>query len=109
MIHQCDDWENCFHAVRAAEGSLLEGISGADSVPVATNHHQAVKNIAKGLRANIFSADSLIEGIEWADTTGKPFLLGVQWHPERMEVGNPLSGPVAVRFVEECRRIKMNK
>jgi putative glutamine amidotransferase len=104
VIHQCDDWENCFHTVYTAAGSRLRQISGVDSARVTTNHHQAVNILAKGLRVNAISADSLIEGIEWADTTGKPYLLGVQWHPERMEQGDPLSGPLALRFILECRK-----
>ena len=34
--------------------------------------------------ANAQSEDGIIEGIEWADKSEKPFLLGIQWHPERM-------------------------
>ncbi len=103
VVHQCDDWEHCFHEAYPVKGSLLREISGTDSAQVTTNHHQAVRIVAKGLRANVYSADSLIEGIEWADPAGKPFLMGVQWHPERMDVSNPLSGPVARKFVQECR------
>jgi putative glutamine amidotransferase len=108
VIHQCDDYLRCFHPVRTADSSLLKGISGIDTATVTTNHHQAVRLLARGVKANAFSADSLIEGIEWENKKDKPFMLGVQWHPERMEFGNPLSGPVVVRFVEECRLINRN-
>jgi putative glutamine amidotransferase len=104
VVHQCEDWEHCFHLVYTVGGTRLRLTSGIDSGLVTTNHHQAVKILARGLRANAFSADSLIEGIEWADTVGKPFLIGVQWHPERMEKENPLSGPLALRFIEACRK-----
>ena len=109
VAHQCVDWEHCFHEVYPVKGSLLANISGVDSGLVTTNHHQAVRILAKGLRANVFSGDSLTEGIEWADTTGKPFLLGVQWHPERMDAENPLSGPIARKFVEACRQANKSK
>lgn len=109
VIHQCDDYLNCFHPVYPADSSLLRSISGVDSADVTTNHHQAVRVLARGLRANVFSADTLTEGIEWADPKDKPFLLGVQWHPERMDETNPLSGPIAKAFVKACKSINMNK
>jgi len=109
VTHQCADYLNCFHAVHTADSSLLKGISGADSATVTTNHHQAVRVLARGLRANAYSADTLTEGIEWAEPENRPFLLGVQWHPERMEVTNPLSGPLAKAFIKACKSINRNK
>jgi putative glutamine amidotransferase len=58
---------------------------------VTSNHHQAVNKPAEGLRVSAMSNDKLVEAIEWADPVGKGFLMGVQWHPERMERGNPLA------------------
>lgn len=108
VIHQCDDYLNCFHAIYPADSSLLKSISGADSASVTTNHHQAVRVLAQGLSANSYSADTVIEGIEWADPKEKPYLIGVQWHPERMEESNPLSGPLAKSFVTACLLINKN-
>jgi gamma-glutamyl-gamma-aminobutyrate hydrolase PuuD len=53
--------------------------------------------------ASASAPDGVIEAFEWADGTlgGKPFLLAVQWHPERMEYDNPLSLPIAQAFVGE--------
>ncbi len=103
VIHRCDDYLSCFHTVVVAKGSLLDSIARADSGALTTNHHQAVRMLARGLKANAWSADSLIEGIEWADPANKPFMIGVQWHPERMDDASPLSGPLVRRFVAECR------
>lgn len=54
-----------------------------DSKQVITNslHHQAVKKIAPGFIASASARDGLIEGIE---KKGKDFIVGVQWHPEKM-------------------------
>lgn len=98
-IHQCDDYLNCFHKVGIRKPSLLGEVSMCDSALVATNHHQAVDRIAPLLTASAFSADNIIEGIEWLDPSGKSFLLGVQWHPERMDRDNPLSGKIADEFL----------
>lgn len=61
-------------------GSLLEKITGDDSYPVNSYHHQAVKQVAPTLTICAVSEDGLVEGLEAPD---KDFFLGVQWHPER--------------------------
>ena len=103
LIHRCEDYLNCFHMVYVEPNSLLKTICDCDSALVTTNHHQAIKVLGPDLKENSFSADGLIEGIELADPQGYPFLIAVQWHPERMDVTNPLSGPIARVFIEKCR------
>ncbi len=101
-IHQCDDYLNCFHPVTTGKKSLLGSICMCDSSRVTTNHHQAVDRLSPQLAANAFSADKLVEGVEWLNPDGKSFLLGVQWHPERMDRSNPLSGRIAEEFLLQC-------
>lgn len=104
VSHQCEDFLNCFHTVTIDTGSLLYEISGTNTGDVTSNHHQAADQMGPLLKAVAFTTDGLVESEEWKEPSGKNFLLGVQWHPERMELGNPLSGPIAVRFLAECRR-----
>jgi len=54
--------------------------------PVTSSHHQAAKATGQ-LRATAVSDDGVIEAVEHP---GKPFYLGVQWHPER--TSNPQLG-----------------
>ena len=42
-------------------------------------HHQAVKDLGKGLQINAIADDGVIEGIEYQDLD---FCIGIQWHPE---------------------------
>jgi len=49
-------------------------------ITVNSSHHQAIKEIGKGLRVTAAARDGLIEAIEGKDG----FLIGVQWHPERL-------------------------
>ncbi|NQV02326.1 MAG: gamma-glutamyl-gamma-aminobutyrate hydrolase family protein [Bacteroidia bacterium] len=103
ILHRCEDYLTCFHMVYVEPNSLLHTLCNCDSALVTTNHHQAIKVLAPDLKANVYGPDGLIEGIELADREGQPFLLAVQWHPERMEAENPLSGPLADAFLIQCR------
>jgi putative glutamine amidotransferase len=68
------------HEVRLLPGSRLRQVLGEDTVAVNSFHHQAVKDVGKGLIASAWSVgDGVIEGIE---APGRRFVLGVQWHPE---------------------------
>lgn len=71
------------HGITVCENTLLADIVGQKSAMVNSAHHQAIESTGTGLIVNARSADGLVEGIERKETDG-PFLLGVQWHPERM-------------------------
>jgi len=59
------------------EGDVIRGEHIVNS-----SHHQAVKALGKGLRPAAFSDDLVVEAFE---LDGYPFLVGVQWHPERTD------------------------
>jgi putative glutamine amidotransferase len=102
VAHRCPDYTNCFHLVDIEEGSMLNEISGILDGLVNTNHHQGIKKLAPPLKICAYASDGLPEAVEWADPTGKSFLLGVQWHPERLDTANPLTAKILDRFIEEC-------
>jgi len=58
---------------------------------VNSTHHQAVhpERLGRFLRASAWSPDGVIEAIEPSDDSlwfrSGRFVLGVQWHPERMQ------------------------
>jgi putative glutamine amidotransferase len=95
------------HPFYVETGSILVKITGEVEGTVNSAHHQAVERLGEGLRLSGSSADGIAEGIEWQDTTGKPFLLGVQWHPERMDYDNPFSLPIAKHFLFEAEAYQM--
>gem|GEM_PF-4402643 len=47
--------------------------------------------------------DDVVEAFEWKDGAGRPFLLAVQWHPERMDQSAPLAGTLFERFLAASR------
>ncbi|HEY4337729.1 MAG TPA: gamma-glutamyl-gamma-aminobutyrate hydrolase family protein [Puia sp.] len=94
------------HRVRVEAGTLLSELGG-DGV-VNSAHHQAVERLGDDLRVNCRAEDGTIEGLEWEEPAGKPFLLAVQWHPERMYVNGVgdrlLYRAIRDRFVAEIKK-----
>jgi len=91
------------HGVTIDEGTLLHGITGRTTGEVSTYHHQAVDRPGAGLRVSARSGDGVVEALEWERSAGRPFLLLVQWHPERMESDDPLAGDLLVSLGEAAR------
>lgn len=91
------------HDVEAEGGSLIQRICRSIDGTVNSAHHQAIDRMAPMLTAAAYATDGIVEAVEWGDATlgGKPFLLGVQWHPERMPFDNPYSGRIAQHFSME--------
>ena len=75
------------HAIDLASGSRLRDAFGAASSPVNSMHHQSVKRLGEGLRISAVAPDGVVEAVE--GTRDDAFLVGVQWHPEVFEDGEP--------------------
>jgi len=73
------------HKIEVKPGTLLAQIAGVQQGFVNSAHHQGLDQIAEGLTVSAFSEDGVVEAIEYKDAN-KPFLLAVQWHPERMQI-----------------------
>jgi putative glutamine amidotransferase len=74
------------HEVRLTPHSLLSKITGAQKLGVNSTHHQAVREIAEPLQAIAVSDDGIVEALELKPESARcvPFLLSVQFHPERL-------------------------
>jgi putative glutamine amidotransferase len=73
------------HEVTFEEGSRLAQLAGAQEARVNSSHHQALLEPGKNLRIVSRAPDGVVEAVEW--TGNANWIVGVQWHPERM-VGN---------------------
>ncbi|HLO57450.1 MAG TPA: gamma-glutamyl-gamma-aminobutyrate hydrolase family protein [Bacteroidales bacterium] len=93
------------HTVSITADSRVALISGATHGTVNSSHHQAIDLLAPGFRPVAFSEDSIIEAIE-CDRQLHPFCIAVQWHPERMDFENPLSGSIGKAFMEAVRSFR---
>ena len=88
------------HLVSVEKDSLFFDIVDDTEGIVNSAHHQAIDILGKELKAVAYSNDNLIEAIEFKNAE-KPFLLAVQWHPERMpDQENPFTKNVRKAFLE---------
>lgn len=74
------------HSVFIQKDSGLYSILGREEILTNSFHHQAVKTLGKDLKVTARTADDIIEAFE---STIKPNLICVQWHPEDLVVKNP--------------------
>lgn len=65
---------------RVQPGSKLHAILGQASAHGKSYHHQAVGKLGEGLEVVATHADGTVEALE---ATDRPWVIGVQWHPER--------------------------
>jgi putative glutamine amidotransferase len=103
IIHK--DKNDVNHTILIRQDSLLFNTMKKAEGIVNSAHHQAVDKIASGFRATVFSSDGIIEAIESLPTRNHRFCMAVQWHPERMEIDNPLSGMLGKMFIEEALQL----
>ena len=74
------------HDVHLTPDSLLAKITGRRTLGVNSTHHQAVDQPAGVMTVSARSADGVIEALELKPEARRrlPFLLSVQFHPERL-------------------------
>lgn len=90
------------HDVVILPDTLLSQITGESGGWVNSAHHQGVDIAAPRLAVAARSHDGVIEALEWAQPAGRPFLLLVHWHPERLPEGHPLGDPIGQVFLRAC-------
>jgi putative glutamine amidotransferase len=99
------------HSVRLEKGSFLASLFGKEEIAVNSSHHQAVDKVAKPLQATGFSPDGVIECLELKPEEHEcsPYLLAVQFHPERLVRGNQEFLKLFRSFTEACARNQKDK
>jgi putative glutamine amidotransferase len=81
-----DKKDEVVHEVQLAKDSLLARILGTRPLRVNSTHHQAVAQAAGPFRVTARSPDGVVEAMELglAEQRLLPYLLAVQFHPERL-------------------------
>jgi putative glutamine amidotransferase len=93
------------HEAPLTAGSLLAKITGKRILGVNSTHHQAVLKPAEPLAAVARTRDGIVEAMEWKPEAARrmPFLLSVQFHPERLAEHHAEHRAIFSRFIEVCK------
>lgn len=90
------------HPLALAPDSWIAERLGATEVVSNTMHHQAIKEVAPGLRAVGQAPDGVVEAVEG---DGEHFVVAVQCHPEHLwSSAEPRWASFFRAFVEACAR-----
>ncbi len=76
-----DHYDSYRHAISIVAGSPLQKWYGRDALHVSSYHHQGIRDLAPRFQPMAYAKDGLIEG--YYDPKEK-FVVGLQFHPERM-------------------------
>jgi len=90
-----------FHSVEIVPDSLLESMAQSRQARVNTSHHQCIAQPGRGLRVVSRAEDGVVEAVEWHGDTN--WVVGVQWHPERLVESDPLSQTLFSTLVAAAR------
>ncbi len=93
------------HDVMVKQGTKLASMVPAVELNVNSSHHQAIGEVADGLRVTAHAPDGVVEGLE---DPRHPFYVGVQWHPEDMR-GEGSAITLFDAFVRAAREYAQSK
>lgn len=102
------EWEDeagapeTFHTIQIDRQSMLATLAGGNEARVNSSHHQAVLQPGRNLRVVARSEDQVVEAVEW--TGDSNWVMGVQWHPERMVEKDALAQSLFRTLVGAARR-----
>ena len=103
--HRRQDKKNeLVHDVDLTGDSLLAKITGRRTLGVNSTHHQAVARPAEPLAVTGRSADGVVEVMQLKREVAHllPFLLSVQFHPERLVERYPAHRAIFKAFTRAC-------
>jgi putative glutamine amidotransferase len=87
------------HLLTLHKKSKLYNWLKVEQISVPSCHHQGINRLGKGLLPAAVAEDGLVEVIELSDY---PFLLAVQWHPER-DIEMPGNRLIFNKFIDAVR------
>lgn len=103
LTHFAREGVSASHGIAIEPGSAMERCYGSNAVVVNSRHHQGItpEFVSDRLRITAMAADGIVEAVEMKDA---PFVVGVQWHPEKQADTyiSSISGPLFKAFVDAC-------
>jgi putative glutamine amidotransferase len=92
------------HEATLAPGSHLQKLAGGTDVTINSSHHQSIARPGDKLRVTAHGSDGIIEGVELQSL--EDWVVGVQWHPERMPE-DAFAQRLFADFVGAARKAKL--
>lgn len=105
LRHQRSDAKNdLVHEISVKPGSILARYADDRTMGVNSSHHQAVGRVAEPLLVTGTTSDGVIEALELKPEAASwlPYLLSVQFHPERLFERHPRFQEMFRDFVRAC-------
>lgn len=94
-----------FHSINLEKNTLLGKIfDNKEKLMVNSYHHQAVKDLGKGLVIDAKADDGIIESIHYDDKS--QWILGVQFHPEQLSRNNEDFRAIFSEFIKQANLSK---
>ena len=90
--------EKYVHSVIVEDNTMLKRLVGDNKIQVNSNHQYYVSKTNRFI-VSATAEDGIIEAIE---LPGKKFVMGVQWHPERMFLYDSAADEILDAFINAC-------
>ena len=100
--HAADDWAD--HSVTIEPGTRLSAIFPTNLVDVRSSHHQAIDQLAAGLKVTATAPDGVIEAVESIDERWR---IGLQWHPEDPHGNSEHLNLLLDAFISQARATRL--
>ena len=91
------------HGAQFDLGRVLD-LAHARHAEVNSSHHQSILEPGRGLRITARAPDGVVEAVEWTEDSN--WVVGVQWHPERMPE-SALAKALFKQLVSAARRTRV--
>ncbi|HKS83523.1 MAG TPA: gamma-glutamyl-gamma-aminobutyrate hydrolase family protein [Candidatus Acidoferrales bacterium] len=89
------------HAIQIDQNTRLAKLAGSLEGQVNSSHHQAILEPGRKLKIVARAPDGIVEAVEWAGDSN--WVMGVQWHPERMVAEDALAQALFRELVVAAR------
>jgi gamma-glutamyl-gamma-aminobutyrate hydrolase PuuD len=101
-----DNYDSYRHPISIVPGSPLQKWYGRKSLPVTSYHHQGIRDLAPRFQPMAYAEDGLVEG--YFDPK-ENFVVGLQFHPERMPEEPAGNLKIWKTFVSAVNRVPRGK
>ena len=97
---QKESGEISTHEIRILSDTPLMELIGEEKIAVNSFHHQSIKALGEGLEVMAFAEDGIVEAVYF---NGENYLIGYQWHPEKLRDTDQYKKLLFNDFIKACK------